>query len=309
MTLLKGRTFIVLVLLVIFFTIVKGTTFLSASTLTMVAKHVALYGILALGMTFVIITGGIDLSVGSGVAFSGLVVASAMKAGIPVPVAMLMALGTGMALGAFNAFVITVLGIVPFIATLGTNSIFRGIVLVIMDGVPMSGLKSEFTWIGSGKLWGWLPWAVIFMAVIAVIMAILLKKSKFGRYVYAIGSNEQAAYLSGIPVNRIKLMNYVISGALVAFAGMLLAARVSSAAPTAGDLYETNAIAASVIGGATLSGGKGSIAGTIVGAFIIGVLSNGLNLIGLNYFWQQVAIGVVIISAVFLEVVRERLKK
>ena len=309
MTLLKGRTFIVLVLLVIFFTIVKGTTFLSASTLTMVAKHVALYGILALGMTFVIITGGIDLSVGSGVAFSGLVVASDMKAGIPVPVAMLMALGTGMALGAFNAFVITVLGIVPFIATLGTNSIFRGIVLVIMDGVPMSGLKSEFTWIGSGKLWGWLPWAVIFMAVIAVIMAILLKKSKFGRYVYAIGSNEQAAYLSGIPVNRIKLMNYVISGALVAFAGMLLAARVSSAAPTAGDLYETNAIAASVIGGATLSGGKGSIAGTIVGAFIIGVLSNGLNLIGLNYFWQQVAIGVVIISAVFLEVVRERLKK
>lgn len=297
-----------LLILCVFFSITTKS-FLTQRNLLNIATQTSVAVIVAIAETYIIASGCIDLSVGSGVAFSGLVVASAMKAGIPIPVAMLMALGTGMALGAFNAFVITVLGIVPFIATLGTNSIFRGIVLVIMDGVPMSGLKSEFTWIGSGKLWGWLPWAVIFMAVIAVIMAILLKKSKFGRYVYAIGSNEQAAYLSGIPVNRIKLMNYVISGALVAFAGMLLAARVSSAAPTAGDLYETNAIAASVIGGATLSGGKGSIAGTIVGAFIIGVLSNGLNLIGLNYFWQQVAIGVVIISAVFLEVVRERLKK
>ena len=297
-----------LLILCIFFS-VTTKSFLTQRNLLNIATQTSVAVIVAIAETYIIASGCIDLSVGAGVAFSGLVVASAMKAGIPVPAAMLLALGTGMALGAFNAFVITVLGIVPFIATLGTNSIFRGIVLVIMDGVPMSGLKSEFTWIGSGKLWGWLPWAVVFMAVIAVVMAILLKKSKFGRYVYAIGSNEQAAYLSGIPVNRIKVLNYVISGALVAFAGMLLAARVSSAAPTAGDLYETNAIAASVIGGATLSGGKGSIAGTIVGAFIIGVLSNGLNLIGLNYFWQQVAIGVVIISAVFLEVVRERLKK
>ncbi|MEQ2426404.1 ABC transporter permease, partial [Enterocloster hominis (ex Hitch et al. 2024)] len=297
-----------LLILCVFFSITTKS-FLTQRNLLNIATQTSVAVIVAIAETYIIASGCIDLSVGAGVAFSGLVVASAMKAGIPVPAAMLLALGTGMALGAFNAFVITVLGIVPFIATLGTNSIFRGIVLVIMDGVPMSGLKSEFTWIGSGKLWGWLPWAVVFMAVIAVVMAILLKKSKFGRYVYAIGSNEQAAYLSGIPVNRIKVLNYVISGALVAFAGMLLAARVSSAAPTAGDLYETNAIAASVIGGATLSGGKGSIAGTIVGAFIIGVLSNGLNLIGLNYFWQQVAIGVVIISAVFLEVVRERLKK
>lgn len=297
-----------LLILCVFFSITTKS-FLTQRNLLNIATQTSVAVIVAIAETYIIASGCIDLSVGAGVAFSGLVVASAMKAGIPVPAVMLLALGTGMALGAFNAFVITVLGIVPFIATLGTNSIFRGIVLVIMDGVPMSGLKSEFTWIGSGKLWGWLPWAVVFMAVIAVVMAILLKKSKFGRYVYAIGSNEQAAYLSGIPVNRIKVLNYVISGALVAFAGMLLAARVSSAAPTAGDLYETNAIAASVIGGATLSGGKGSIAGTIVGAFIIGVLSNGLNLIGLNYFWQQVAIGVVIISAVFLEVVRERLKK
>ena len=277
-----------LLILCIFFS-VTTKSFLTQRNLLNIATQTSVAVIVAIAETYIIASGCIDLSVGSGVAFSGLVVASAMKAGIPVPIAMILALGMGMALG--------------------TNSIFRGIVLVIMDGVPMSGLKSEFTWIGSGKLWGWLPWAVIFMAVIAVVMAILLKKSKFGRYVYAIGSNEQAAYLSGIPVNKIKVMNYVISGALVAFAGMLLAARVSSAAPTAGDLYETNAIAASVIGGATLSGGKGSIAGTIVGAFIIGVLSNGLNLIGLNYFWQQVAIGVVIISAVFLEVVRERLKK
>ena len=279
-----------LLILCIFFS-VTTKSFLTQRNLLNIATQTSVAVIVAIAETYIIASGCIDLSVGSGVAFAGLVVASAMKAGIPVPIAMIMVLGVGMALGAFNAFVITVLGIVPFIATLGTNSIFRGIVLVIMDGVPMSGLKPEFTWIGSGKLWGWLPWAVIFMVIIAVVMAILLKKSKFGRYVYAIGSNEQAAYLSGIPVNKIKVMNYVISGALVAFAGMLLAARVSSAAPTAGDLYETNAIAASVIGGASLSGGKGSIAGTIVGAFIIGVLSNGLNLIGLNYFWQQVAIG------------------
>ncbi len=296
-----------LLILCVFFSITTKS-FLTQRNLLNIATQTSVAVIVAIAETYIIASGCIDLSVGAGVAFSGLVAATAMKAGFPVPVAMLMAICTGMLLGAVNAFVITVLGIVPFIATLGTNSIFRGIVLVIMDGVPMSGLKSEFTWIGSGKLWGWLPWAVVFMIVIAVVMAVILKKSKFGRYVYAIGSNEQAAYLSGIPVKRIKLINYIISGALVAFAGMLLAARVSSAAPTAGELYETNAIAASVIGGATLTGGRGSIAGTIVGAFIIGVLSNGLNLIGLNYFWQQVAIGVVIISAVFLEVVRERLK-
>ena len=243
-----------LLILCIFFS-VTTKSFLTQRNLLNIATQTSVAVIVAIAETYIIASGCIDLSVGSGVAFAGLVVASAMKAGIPVPIAMIMVLGVGMALGAFNAFVITVLGIVPFIATLGTNSIFRGIVLVIMDGVPMSGLKPEFTWIGSGKLWGWLPWAVIFMVIIAVVMAILLKKSKFGRYVYAIGSNEQAAYLSGIPVNKIKVMNYVISGALVAFAGMLLAARVSSAAPTAGDLYETNAIAASVIGGATLSGG------------------------------------------------------
>lgn len=301
-------TLIGLLLLCAFFSITTES-FLTQRNLLNIATQTSVAVIVAIAETYIIASGCIDLSVGAGVAFSGLVVASAMKAGIPVPLAMLMALIVGMMLGAFNAFVITVLGIVPFIATLGTNSIFRGIVLVIMDGVPMSGLKSEFTWIGSGKLWGWLPWAVIFMVIIAIIMATLLKKSKFGRYVYAIGSNEQAAFLSGIPVNKIKVINYIISGALVAIAGMLLAARVSSAAPTAGELYETNAIAATVIGGASLTGGKGSIAGTIVGAFIIGVLSNGLNLIGLNYFWQQVAIGVVIISAVFIEVLRERLKK
>ncbi len=297
-----------LLILCIFFS-AATESFLTQRNLLNIATQTSVAVIVAIAETYIIASGCIDLSVGSGVAFSGLIAATAMKAGMPVPLAMLLALMTGMMLGAVNAFVITVLGIVPFIATLGTNSIFRGIVLVVMDGVPMSGLKSEFTWIGSGKLFGWLPWAVVFMAVIAVVMAILLKKSKFGRYVYAIGSNEQAAFLSGIPVKKIKVMNYIISGALVAFAGMLLAARVSSAAPTAGELYETNAIAASVIGGASLTGGKGSIAGTIVGAFIIGVLSNGLNLIGLNYFWQQVAIGVVIIAAVFLEVVRERLQR
>ena len=295
-----------LLILCIFFS-AATESFLTQRNLLNIATQTSVAVIVAIAETYIIASGCIDLSVGSGVAFSGLIAATAMKAGMPVPLAMLLALMTGMMLGAVNAFVITVLGIVPFIATLGTNSIFRGIVLVVMDGVPMSGLKSEFTWIGSGKLFGWLPWAVVFMAVIAVVMAILLKKSKFGRYVYA--SNEQAAFLSGIPVKKIKVMNYIISGALVAFAGMLLAARVSSAAPTAGELYETNAIAASVIGGASLTGGKGSIAGTIVGAFIIGVLSNGLNLIGLNYYWQQVAIGVVIIAAVVLEVVRERLQR
>lgn len=298
-----------LVLLMVFFSL-NTKNFLSNRNLLNVALQTSVSVILAIAETYVIITGGIDLSIGSISAAAGMIAAICLNRGMPVPASIILGILTGVCCGAFNAFTITVLGIVPFIATLGTNSIMRGLIYVILNGIPLSasGAGEAFTWIGQGKLWGWLPYPVLFMAVIAVVAVIILTKTKFGRMVFAIGSNENTAYLSGIKVKIVKFKVYLLCGFLCSVAGIILTSRVASASPTAGEGDETFAIAAAVIGGASLSGGKGNMIGTIIGAFIIGILNNGLNLIGLSSFWQQVAVGCVIILAVFLDVIRVKLK-
>ncbi|GLC80963.1 ABC transporter permease [Lacrimispora brassicae] len=302
-------TLVGLVLLMIFFSL-NTKNFLSQRNLLNIALQTSVAVLLAVAETFVIITGGIDLSIGSMSAASGMVVAIALNHGVPVPAAIALGILVGILCGAFNGFTITVLGIIPFIATLGTNSIMRGLIYVILNGIPLSASSAgeAFTWIGQGKLGGWLPYPVLFMAIIAVLATIILTKSRFGRTIFAIGSNEGAAFLSGIKVNATKFKVYLLCGFLSSVAGIILTSRVASASPTAGQGDETFAIAAAVIGGASMSGGKGNMLGTIIGAFIIGILNNGLNLIGLSSFWQQVAVGCVIILAVFLDVVRVRFK-
>lgn len=298
-----------LVVLMLFFSF-NTENFLSQRNLLNVALQTSVSVLLAIAETFVIITGGIDLSIGSMSAAAGMIVAIAISNGVSVPVSILLGILTGLLCGAFNGFAVTVLGIVPFIATLGTNSIMRGLIYVMLEGIPLSASSAgkAFTWIGQGKLGGWLPYPVLFMAVISVIAVIILSKSKFGRMIFAIGSNENAAFLSGIKVKMTKFKVYLLCGFLSSIAGIILTSRVASASPTAGEGDETFAIAAAVIGGASLAGGKGNMVGTIIGAFIIGILNNGLNLIGLSSFWQQVAVGCVIILAVFLDVIRVRLK-
>lgn len=302
-------TLVGLALLMIFFSL-NTKNFLSQRNLLNIALQTSVAVLLAIAETFVIITSGIDLSIGSISAASGMIVAVCLNQGISVPIAVSLGLLTGIALGAFNGFTVTVLGIVPFIATLGTNSIMRGLIYVILNGIPLSASSAgeAFTWIGQGKLGGWLPYPVLFMIIIAIVAVIVLAKSRFGRTIFAIGSNENAAFLSGIKVKMTKFKVYLLCGLLSAIAGIILTSRVASASPTAGQGDETFAIAAAVIGGASLSGGKGNMLGTIIGAFIIGILNNGLNLIGLSSFWQQVAVGCVIILAVFLDVIRVKFK-
>lgn len=283
--------------------------FLSSKNIINVLLQNSVAVIVAIAQTYVIASGMIDLSVGSTAAMAGMAVALLIRGGMPYGIAMLLAVLMGVACGVLNSFVVTILGIVPFIATLGTNYLLRGIILLVMNGIPISGLDPDFGWIGNGRIGDVLPYPVIWMSVVVVVMAVILRKMRLGRDIFAIGSNEQAAFLSGVDVKKTKWLVYLASGTLCGIAGVILTSRLSSAAPTACEGYDTTAIAATVIGGASLRGGKGSIAGTIIGAFIIGVLTNGLNLLALNYYWQQVAVGIVIILAVSLDVLRTKIEK
>ena len=293
MTLLKGRTFIVLIILVIFFSIVKDT-FLDPSTLTMIAKHVALYGILALGMTFVIITGGIDLSVGSVTLY------------FSVPVIVIMMLLVGAVIGWINGLIITKLNVAPFIATLGTMYICRGFANLRSGGVTypnIAGYESlgnmGFKTLGSNI--ANIPAGVYVFAVLAIISVVLLKKMPFGWYVLGVGGNEKSARLSGIKADRIKILVYMISGFCAAWVGMINTAQISAAHPASGDGWEMNAIAATVLGGTSMAGGSGTILGTVVGAFVIGVINDGMTMCGVSEFWQKVIRGLVIILAVVID--------
>ncbi|BAM48085.1 ABC transporter permease subunit [Amphibacillus xylanus] len=276
--------------------------FLTAGNLLNVLRQVSINALIAFGMTFVILTGGIDLSVGSTLALSSAVSAMMMANGLDPLLAVLVGLVIGALLGAVNGLVIAKGKVAPFIATLATMTIFRGITLVLLDGRPVSGLSDGgfFDLMGKGYLLG-IPIPAVLMMITFVILFIILKQTTVGRRVYAVGGNEEAAILSGIKADRIKVMVYSLTGMLSAFAGMILTSRLSSAQPTAGNAYELDAIAAVVLGGTSLSGGKGKIVGTLIGALIIGVLNNGLNLIGVSSFFQQVVKGSVILLAVLLD--------
>ncbi|MDQ0910405.1 ribose/xylose/arabinose/galactoside ABC-type transport system permease subunit/ABC-type sugar transport system substrate-binding protein [Streptomyces canus] len=293
-----------LIVLVIAMSALSGD-FLTTDNLLNVGVQAAVTAILAFGVTFVIVSAGIDLSVGSVAALSATVLAwSATSHGVPVLIAVLLAVVTGIAAGLVNGFLIAYGKLPPFIATLAMLSVARGLSLVISEGSPIA-FPDSVSHLGD-TLGGWLPVPVLVMVVMGLLAAFVLGRTYIGRSMYAIGGNEEAARLSGLRVKKQKLAIYALSGVFAAVAGVVLAARLSSAQPQAADGYELDAIAAVVIGGASLAGGTGKASGTLIGALILAVLRNGLNLLNVSAFWQQVVIGVVIALAVLLDTLRRK---
>ena len=282
--------------------------FLTVSNLLNIAQQTSINAIIAVGMTFVIITAGIDLSVGSLVAFSGVILASVLQAGVPLPIAILIGLGVGLCCGMINGLLITHGRIPPFISTLGMMSVARGGALLYTQGRPVSGFSENFRYLATGEIFH-IPVPVIIMAVVYIIAHFVLNRTKLGRYAYAIGGNEEAAILSGINVKLYKTMVYALCGMLSGLAALILTARLNSAQPIAGNMYELDAIAATVIGGTSLMGGEGTVWGTLIGALIMGVLRNGLNLLGVSSFIQQIVIGSVIIIAVLMDMALKKQRK
>jgi ribose/xylose/arabinose/galactoside ABC-type transport system permease subunit len=269
-----------------------------------VAQQTSINAIIAVGMTFVIITAGIDLSVGSIVAFSGVVLGSVLHAGVPVPVAIVIGLGVGLVCGLANGLLITRGNLPPFISTLGMMSVLRGAALLYTGGRPITGFSESFRFISKDIFH--IPFPIIIMAFVYIVAHFVLKRTKLGRYTYAIGGNEEAAVLSGVNVKFYKAMVYGVCGMLSGLAAIVLTARLNSAQPIAGMMYELDAIAATVIGGTSLMGGEGRIRGTLIGALIMGVLRNGLILLGVSSYLQQTVIGGVIIIAVLFDMLLKK---
>ncbi|MER7492511.1 substrate-binding domain-containing protein [Streptomyces pharetrae] len=302
--LLDNGALTALIVLVVALSALSGD-FLTADNLLNIGVQAAVTAILAFGVTFVIVSAGIDLSVGSVAALSATVLAwSATSEGVPVPLAVLLAVATGIGCGLVNGFLISYGKLPPFIATLAMLSVARGLSLVISQGSPIA-FPESVSHLGD-TLGGWLPVPVLVMVVMGLLTAFVLGRTYIGRSLYAIGGNEEAARLSGLRVKKQKLAIYALSGLFAAAAGIVLASRLSSAQPQAAQGYELDAIAAVVIGGASLAGGTGKASGTLIGALILAVLRNGLNLLSVSAFWQQVVIGVVIALAVLLDTVRRR---
>lgn len=301
--LIKYKSLIGLLILVIIVSVLSPT-FFTVSNLLNVFRQTSINAIIAAGMTFVILTGGIDLSVGSILAFSGAVAASMLASGSSVIVATIVAVVIGAVSGFANGIVISKGKLQPFIATLATMTILRGLTLVFTDGKPVSiGTSNNaisFGKIGGGQIAG-IPTPAIIMVLAFALCFYILTQTKMGRYVYALGGNEEATKLSGLDTDKIKTYVYTISGILAAIAGVIVTARLYSAQPTAGSGYELDAIAAVVLGGTSLSGGQGTIIGTVIGALIIGILNNALNILDVSSYYQMIVKGIVILIAVLLD--------
>ena len=302
--LIKYKSLVGLLVLITIVTILSPS-FLSTKNIFNILRQTSVNGIIAAGMTFVILTGGIDLSVGSILAISGAVCASLLASGQNIIIAVLAALIIGAMVGFLNGFIITKGKLQPFIATLATMTILRGLTLVYTDGKPITlgsgDLAIKFGQIGGGKIFG-IPTPALIMILVFAICTFVLKNTQMGRYTYALGSNEEATKLSGLNTDKIKIAVYTISGILASVAGIIITSRLFSAQPTAGDGYELDAIAAVVLGGTSLTGGRGKITGTIIGALIIGVLSNALNILDVSSYYQMMVKGAVILVAVLLDI-------
>lgn len=319
--LLEGRAFLALIVIIVVFSILSPNYLTTSNVLTM-ASHVAVYALLAIGMLLVILNGGIDLTVGSILGLSG-VVAGWLMQGVhlqafgvtlfpAVWVVVILSTLVGVVVGLINGVLISKFKVAPFVATLGMLYVVRGIALLMTNGLTYNNLDGKpelgntgFNWLGFNRILN-LPIGVIVMVVVAVVVSLVLQRSVFGRWLYASGGNERAAELSGVPVRRVKLWVYVASGVCASIAGLILSSELTSASPTAGVSYELTAIAAVVIGGAALSGGRGNVRGTLLGAFVIGFLSDGLVIVGVSAYWQTVFTGAVIILAVLLNAVQYR---
>lgn len=290
-----------LVIMMVLVTILNPS-FIKPTNLMNLLRQVSINALIAFGMSFVILTGGIDLSVGSVLALTSSVFAGLLGMGLPPFLGVIIALAFGSLLGAVNGVLITKGKMAPFIATLATMTIFRGLTLVYTGGNPITNFSKAFSYkfIGRGYVLG-IPWPVILMVIFFVIAFIILNKTPFGRKTYAIGGNEKAAFISGIKTDAVKVKIYAISGFLATLAGLILTSRLNSAQPTAGTAYEMDAIAAVVLGGISMSGGKGKITGVLIGALILGTLNNGLNMLGVSSFYQQIVKGIVILIAVLID--------
>ncbi|MBU7591199.1 ABC transporter permease [Metabacillus halosaccharovorans] len=298
----KYGTVIALFVLVLIISIMNSK-FLSMYNVLNVFRQVSINGLIAFGMTFVILTGGIDLSVGAILALTGMVLGLMVASGTPDLIAIPIVLLLGALLGWFNGVLISKVKLQAFIVTLATMTMFSGITMIISDGIPAMGITENspiLNFFSQGDILG-IPFPMIVLLVVFALLLILLQKTVFGRGVYAIGGNEEVARLSSLPTDRIKTSVYIISGVMSALAGVILTSRLSSSQPTAGAGFELDAIAAVVIGGTSLAGGKGRLFGTLIGVLIIGVLNNGLNIIGVSAFYQQFIKGLVILLAVILD--------
>nr|WP_257958808.1 ABC transporter permease [Bacillus sp. V3-13] len=291
---------LILIALVVLMSILSPTFFTSGNLLNIV-RQMSIIGIVAIGVTMVIITTGIDLSSGSVIALVSVMVATfAQPDSYPLIVAILIGLGVGLLAGVINGTIIAKGKIAPFIVTLGMMTAARGAALLFSDGRPIGNLSPAFTFIGQGTLLG-IPVPIFIFAFVGIVSYMLLNHTKFGKYVYAIGGNEQAAIIAGVNVVKYKILIYGYAGLLSSVAGIVLTSRIASGQPTAGTMYELDAIAAAVIGGTSLTGGIGTIGGTIIGALIIGVMNNGLDLLNVSSYWQQILKGAIIVIAVLID--------
>lgn len=317
MLLLKLRTFIALFLVVVYFSIM-APNFLSMANMIIMVKHVSIYAFIAIGMTFVIVTGGIDLSVGSIVGLAGMVAGGLIYSGLHIPfinvtvyfhlpMVILITLAVGVLCGAISGFLITRFNVAPFIATLGMLYIARGTALLLSDGKTFPNLvgseelgNTGFPLLGSGTVLG-IPFSICVLIVLGIAAAYLATRTPLGRHIYSVGGNERAALLSGVRVNRVKMFVYMFSGFCSAIAGLIIASQLVASHPQSGSMFELTAIAAAVLGGTSLAGGRGTIGGTIIGAFVIGVLGDGMVMMGVSSFWQMVIKGLVIVAAVVVD--------
>ncbi len=322
---IQMRTYIALIALIVVFSVLSPN-FLSSQNLITISKHVAINAIIAIGMTFVVLTGGIDLSVGAIAGLSGMIAGGLIYEGLilnvfgvtiyyHVLVIILISIVVGVLVGLVNGILVTRFNVAPFIATLGTMYVCRGAAMLRSNGKTFPNLQGKvelgntgFPILGAGRLLG-VPISVWLMILLVAIGMYLSKKTPFGRYVYAVGGNEDAARLSGIKVKKIKTLVYMVSGGCAALVGLIISSELVAAHPATGESYEMNAIAATVLGGTSLAGGRGSISGAILGAFVIGILNDGMVMVGVSSFWQTVIKGVVIVVAVIFDQLQSHSRK
>ncbi len=317
----KNAVVVFLVVIVLAFGL-SSATFFTAKNIINVISQMAINALIATGITFVIITGGIDIGVGSVAAFAGIFAANVgllfpdLSIGGGLAIQIGSALVIGGVCGAFNGIMITKFRVVPMIATLAMMSIARGFAYVVTDGQPVYGLNDNFAWLGSGRVFptesmkqGILPIIAVFTIVVVILMHLLLTKTVFGRHVYAVGSNENVAHLSGIKVDKVKIWCYIICSVMAALGGVCVASKLNNGQPASCTGYEMYAIAATVLGGTSFSGGVGSVARAMIGVAIIAVINNGLNLLQVSSYWQQIITGAIILAAIIVDMAQKRQKK
>ena len=299
--------------LVALFTVLAPGKFMSPTNLQNLLQQIVTYSIIGCGLSFCLVCGGNDLSAGASMALSGIIMVSLLVMGWPMWLAIFMCLLLGIFTGIMNGFFIEILGVIPFVATLGTQWVYRGLANALVNGapvytanIPSKEVQEAFYTFGGGRFEGGLPYSVVIMLIYALILGVVLAKTRIGRQIYACGSNLEAAKLSGINAVGTRMFAYCMSGFSAAICGILVASRFSSAQPMAGNGYEMEAIAAAVLGGIAITGGEGNILNTIIGALMMGVIRNGLNLVGVNSYWQMVIIGMILIVAVANQMRRQR---